>query len=103
MSSETNTLLPARRSERLVARVSADQKRLLLHAAALEGRTLSDFLVTSAQEAAQRTIRDHEVITLGVRDSEAFVKALLNPTPINDRLRETLRLHSRRSRQGGSG
>jgi len=28
-----------------------------------------------------------------VRDSEAFVEALLNPKPVNARLRETMRRH----------
>jgi uncharacterized protein (DUF1778 family) len=27
---------------------------------------------------------------LSVRDSQAFVEALLNPKPVNDRLRETV-------------
>ncbi len=103
MTLETDIPSPAPRRERLVARVSADQKRLFQRAAALEGRTLSDFLIASAQEAAQRAIRDHEVIALDAADSAAFVAALLNPTPINDRLRETLRLHARLSRRVEGG
>ena len=70
------------------------QKQLFQRAAALQGRTLSDFLITSAQEAAQQTIRDQEVIALGARDSAAFVAGLLNPPPVNDRLRESIRRHA---------
>jgi uncharacterized protein (DUF1778 family) len=77
-----------------VARVSATQKQLFQRAAALQGRTLSDFLITSAQEAAQRAIRDQEVISLDARDSAAFVAGLLDPPPVNDRLRETIRRHA---------
>ena len=71
------------RRERLEARVSAEQKELLQRAAALEGRSLTDFVVSSAQAAAQETIERHEVVTLTVRESTAFVEALLNPPPPN--------------------
>jgi Protein of unknown function (DUF1778) len=33
----------------------------------------------------------HQQIELSVRDSRAFVDALSNPKPVNDRLRETVR------------
>ena len=65
--------------ERLEARLTREQKELLLQAAELEGRTLTDFVVSSAQAAALRTIQEHTLITLTKRDSEAFVEALLNP------------------------
>jgi uncharacterized protein (DUF1778 family) len=103
MTSETDTISPAPRNERLVARVSADQKRLIQRAAALQGRTLSDFLVASAQEAAQRTIREREVIVLDAVDSAAFVEALLNPTPVNDRLRDSIRRYAELMRRGEGG
>ncbi len=67
------------KSGRVAARITPDQKMLFQRAAALRGRSLTDFLVASAQEAAEQTIRSHEVITLSARDSKAFVEALLNP------------------------
>jgi uncharacterized protein (DUF1778 family) len=73
--------------ERLEARVSPKQKELMRRAAALQGRTLSEFLISSAQQAAEQAIREHEVITLTARDSRAFVEALLNPEPAGERLR----------------
>jgi uncharacterized protein (DUF1778 family) len=91
------------RTERLVARVSAEQKQLFRRAAELQGRSLSDFLIASAQEAAHRAVREHDVIALGARDSAAFVAGLLEPPPINDRLRETLRRHARLTRPAGGG
>lgn len=45
------------RRERLEARISPEQKALLERAAALEGRSLTDFVVASAQAAAHETIR----------------------------------------------
>ncbi len=78
------------RAERLETRVTAEQKTLIERAAALQGRTLTDFVLTSLQDAARRAIEAHQQLELSVRDSEAFVDALLNPKPVNDRLRETV-------------
>lgn len=77
-----------RRAERLEARVTAEQKALIEHAAALEGRSITDFVLTSVQDAAKRAIAEHEVIQLSVRDSKAFVEALLNPREPSERMRE---------------
>jgi uncharacterized protein (DUF1778 family) len=76
------------RGARLEARISAEQKTVLQHAAALSGRTLSEFVVASAQEAATRVIQEHETIRLGRTEQIAFVKALLNPSRPNARLRK---------------
>ncbi len=81
------------RRERIEARVSPEQKAFLQRAVALEGRTVTDFLVGSAQTAALETIRRHEQIILSARDSARFVEALLNPPAPNERFREAARLH----------
>lgn len=67
------------RSQRLEARISKAQKDLFLRAAALQGRSLTDFLIASAQEAALTTVRTHDAVRLSERDREAFVSALLAP------------------------
>lgn len=85
------------RGERLETRVSSDQKRLIEHAAALQGRTLTDFVLTSVQEAARRAIEEHQHLALSVRDSQAFIDALTEPQPVNDRLRETVRRYRERT------
>lgn len=79
------------RAERLETRITAEQKRLIERSAALQGRSVTDFVLTSVQDAAQRAIEQHSQLTLSVRDSEVFVDALLNPRPVNDRLRDTVR------------
>ena len=83
------------RSERLEARVTADQKSLIEQAAALQGRTVTDFVLSSVQEAARRVIEEHRRLYLSVRDNQAFVEALINPKPVNDRLRETVSRYRR--------
>ncbi len=81
------------RPQRLEARLPADAKAVIQHAANIRGRSLSDFVVSSALEAAEKTIREHEVIVLSARDSITFAEALLNPKGPNETLREAFRLH----------
>lgn len=83
---------PARmRDARLETRVTADQKQLIERAAAIQGRSVTDFVLSSVQDAARRAIEEHQRLDLSVRDSEAFVEALLRPKPVNARLRDTVR------------
>jgi len=82
------------RAERLETRITVAQKALIEHAAALQGRSVTDFVLASVQEAASRAIDDHQRLTLSVRDGRAFVEALVSPAPAGARLRETLRLHA---------
>jgi uncharacterized protein (DUF1778 family) len=85
------------RDARLEARVSAAQKSLLQQAAALSGRTLSEFLVASAQDAARRVIAEHESILLSREEQLAFVKALLNPPEPNARLKRAAKAYRQRT------
>lgn len=78
------------RVERLEARITSAQKSLIQRAAELEGRSVTDFVVASVQEAARRTLADHEIISLSALDSRAFVDALLAPPPVNARLMESV-------------
>lgn len=85
------------RGERLETRVTADQKRLIEHAAALQGRSVTDFVLTTLQDAARRAIEEHQHLELSVRDSQAFVQALLEPRPVNERLQDTVRRYRERT------
>ena len=86
----------AAKEARLVARITLEQKRLLERAAEVQGRSLSDFVVTAVQDAATRALRDHATIQLDVEASEAFIAEMLDPSPLPDRLRETIRLYRER-------
>jgi uncharacterized protein (DUF1778 family) len=85
------------RTARLEARITAEQKDLLSRAAALQGRSLSDFVVTSAYEIAARTVREHEAVMLSARDRELFVTALLRPPAPGARLRKAARRYRKRA------
>jgi uncharacterized protein (DUF1778 family) len=64
---------------RLEARISFDLHATLKRAAELQGRTMTDFVVSAVQEAAQRAIEQADVIRLSLADQQCFAKALLNP------------------------
>ena len=68
---------------RLEARISTDLHALLKRAAELQGRTMTDFVVSAVQEAAQRAIEQSEVIRLSLADQECFAQALLAPPKPN--------------------
>ena len=76
------------RGARLEVRISVEQKTVLQRAAALSGRTLSEFVVASAQDAASRVIQEHETVRLSRAEQIAFVSALLKPPAANARLRQ---------------
>jgi uncharacterized protein (DUF1778 family) len=69
----------SKRSDRLVARISPDDKAMLEHAANLEGSSLGGFVVSHVRQAAQEVIRRHETIRLNKIESKRFLQALLAP------------------------
>ncbi|MCJ2089948.1 DUF1778 domain-containing protein [Methylobacterium sp. E-005] len=91
---------PRRRGERLETRITAEQKALITRAAALEGRSLTDFVLSSVQDAAKRTIAEHAMIELSARDSRAFVEALLQPREPSQPMRK--RVTAFKTRMGDS-
>lgn len=74
----------ASKSERLEARLSREQKELLQWAADLEGRSLTDFVVSHAQNAALQTISEHTVIKLSRADSITFAELLQSLPELSD-------------------
>jgi uncharacterized protein (DUF1778 family) len=87
------------RGARLEVRVSAAQKSLIQHAAAMSGRTLSEFVVNSALDAARLMIAEHESIRLSREEQQAFVQALLQPPEPNARLQRAAKAYLRRRDQ----
>lgn len=83
--------------ERLEARISRDQKRLFQRAAALKGVTLTDFVVSSAEAAAGRTLEEHDTLRLSLEDRHRFVEALMSPPAPNSALRRAAERYQRRT------
>ncbi|HZE92592.1 MAG TPA: DUF1778 domain-containing protein [Rhizobacter sp.] len=66
-------------TSRLEARISTDLHTMLKRAAEIQGRTLTDFVVSAVQDAALRAIERAEVIRLSLADQQCFAQALLSP------------------------
>ena len=77
-----------RKEERLEARITLAQKRLLERAAALRGTSVTDFVTTSAQEAATSIIKDLDELQLRDEAREVFIKAVLSPPAPTDAARQ---------------
>ncbi len=86
--------MPARtKTERLEARVPVALKKVIQHAANLQGRTLTDFVIASLDKAARETVREHEMITLGTADSLRVAKLLIDPPKPNAVLKKAVERH----------
>ncbi len=85
------------KSARLEARTTRAQKELFEKAAALEGRSLTDFVIASVRNAAIGVIQEHEAFRLGVRDSEVFVTALLSDATPGTKLKAAARRYKERT------
>ena len=75
---------------RLEARISTDLYALLKRAAELQGQTMTDFVVTAVQDAAQRAVEQAEVIRLSLADQECFAQALISPPKPTPALKRAL-------------
>jgi uncharacterized protein (DUF1778 family) len=88
------------RRARLEVRITEAQKALIERAAAYQGRTVSDFVVSTLASAAENVIHDHEIIRLNAAQSLAFAKALLDPPAPNAALRRAARKFRRTVESG---
>jgi uncharacterized protein (DUF1778 family) len=85
----------AKQTARLEARVPEDVHALLKRAAEIEGRTLTDFVISAASSAALETVEKAEIIRLSGRSAEMLTELIANPPPMNDAMR---RAHEHRAR-----
>ncbi|MER8863600.1 DUF1778 domain-containing protein [Mesorhizobium sp. M0751] len=83
------------RTARLEARISPDILDVVKRAAEIQGRSVSDFVVAAAQEAAQRTIESTTIMRISVKDQRAMMEAILNPPEPNEALRKAADAHKR--------
>jgi len=78
---------------RLEARLPPDVHKLLKRAAQIQGRTLTDFVVSAAAKAARETIEANEIIRLSVEDQQRFADAILTPPEPMPALRKAFERH----------
>lgn len=87
----------SRKVERVEARLKPEQRRRIEHAATLKGTSLSDFIIGSADDAATRTIQEHETWTLTDKDREVFINAFLNPPVPTSRMKAAVARYKKRT------
>jgi uncharacterized protein (DUF1778 family) len=84
---QINSIMSDKSFARLEARVDPKLKALWQQAADLQGKTLTDFVIASLQDAATKVIKQHQSMQLDREDIEAFVEAILNPPEPNPELK----------------
>src|ERR1035438_7096177 len=87
---QSRRVAPAK-TYRFDARLNEEQKLLIQRAADLEGRTMTDFVLHSAEAAAERAIEKRAMLILTARETEAFVNAIFNPPNPGTVLRKAAR------------
>ncbi len=83
--------MPPVKTYRFDARLNEEQKLLIQRAACLEGRSMTDFVLYSAETAARRTIERRAMLILTARETEAFANFILRPAAARPVLRRAAR------------
>lgn len=81
------------RTARLDARLAPEVLATVRRAAEIQGRSVSDFVVAAAQEAAQKTVSETEVIRLSREAQEQFLALLGKPNPPSPALKRAFARH----------
>lgn len=71
-------------------RVSKQMRTLIDTAAALVGKSRTEFMLESARQHAIDVLLDQQVFVLNSDQHDAFERALANPPPPNAKLRQLL-------------
>ena len=87
------------RTARLEARITPDALAVVRRAAEIQGRSISDFVVAAAREAAQRTIEETHLLRLSLEDQRRFVELLLDPPAPAPALERAKSAHARLIRE----
>ena len=67
------------RTSRVEARIAPEALAIVRRAAEIQGRSVSDFIVAAAQDAARQTVADVEILRLSRKAQEQFASLILNP------------------------
>jgi uncharacterized protein (DUF1778 family) len=83
------------RTSRIEARIAPAALEIVKRAAEMQGRSVSDFVVAAAQDAARKAVSEAEIMTLSATDQRAFARALLDPPKANAALRRAAKAHKK--------
>lgn len=83
------------KAARFEGRLTPEEKALFERAARVAGRSVTDFVFSSAADAARRVLLRERLLELGAEDSRAFAEAIAAAEEPNERLREAMRRRRR--------
>ena len=83
----------AARTTRIEARIAPEALEVVKRAAQIQGRSVSDFVVAAAQEAAQKAIADVQILRLSSEAQEKFAALLIDPPAPNAALTRAFKQH----------
>ena len=89
----------ATRSARLEARLTPDTLASVKRAAEISGRSISDFVVEAARQAAERTIAETQIIRLSLAEQELVADLLSRPPKTSPALERAFESHRRLIRE----
>lgn len=78
---------------RLEIRLKSDAKELIQQAAELRNQSLTQFVLATLTEGAEKVVAEHEQRVLSDRDRDLFLKLLENPPAPNPKLRRAAASH----------
>jgi uncharacterized protein (DUF1778 family) len=87
------------RTARIEARIAPEALAVVKRAAEIQGRSVSDFVVSAARDAAARTIEETEIIRLSVAAQRAFAEAIVDPPAPSEGLKKAFASHRRLIRE----
>jgi uncharacterized protein (DUF1778 family) len=83
------------KTTRFETRLTPYARKIIKHAAEIQGRSMSDFVVAAAEKAAENAIREAHVIDLALEEQRAFAEALLNPPKLGSAWKRARESHRR--------
>ena len=86
------------KDDRLQVRLDAEAKRVLQRAARYRHKSVSQFVLATALEEAEKVIRENEAVTLSGADWKVFYDALTNPPAPNAALRKAFAKYKKAAR-----
>ena len=84
-----------KKEERIDARLTSEAKQQIDQAAALQGRSTSDFMVQAALKEAAQVIEQQRVVRLSVEESVALAKLMNSEPKVNDASVAAMRRHKK--------
>ena len=89
--------MKGKKNERLEGPCPSEVKQRIEHAAELQGRSVTDFLVSAADEKSCQVIEKYQVVKLTMEQSVALANALINPPAPNAKAVAAMRRYKQKT------